>query len=229
MVNLNGFVRLVDAARRRDDHDPARAPRRPLSARERDAASCRSTSRPASQHLNGHRALMYARSRHQDSDYGRMRRQQAVLLALRSRLKPCKLIPKIPTLLKIARDDAWTSFKPKDLPSLLSLAAADRCEARQDADVRAADLPRGDQRQRDQADPQGGPGDLPERTSRSRRRPRRRSSRPIPRTRRSPRPTNPIPAPDVATRDRSAAAGAGRGGRRSAARRPRGRARQPAA
>ena len=66
---------------------------------------------------------MYARSRHQDSDYGRMRRQQAVLLALRNRLKPCKLIPKVPTLLKIARDDAWTSFKPKDLPSLLSLAA----------------------------------------------------------------------------------------------------------
>ena len=75
------------------------------------------------QHLDGHRALMYARSRHQDSDYGRMRRQQAVLLALRNRLKPCKLIPKVPTLLKIARDDAWTSFKPKDLPSLLSLAA----------------------------------------------------------------------------------------------------------
>ncbi len=75
------------------------------------------------QHLNGHRALMYARSRHQDSDYGRMARQQAVLLALRSRLKPCKLIPRIPTLLKIAQDDAWTSFSVRDLPSLLSLAA----------------------------------------------------------------------------------------------------------
>ena len=34
-----------------------------------------------------------------------------------------ELIPRIPTLLKIARDDAWTSFKPSDLPSLLSLAA----------------------------------------------------------------------------------------------------------
>ena len=71
---------------------------------------------------------MYARSRHQDSDYGRMRRQQAVLLALRAKLKPCRLIDKIPSLLKIARDDAWTSLSVRDLPSLMSLAA--RTDAR---------------------------------------------------------------------------------------------------
>ena len=122
VVNLNGFVRLIDALGGvtitipRALHDD----RYPL---ENGTGVVSIDFKAGKQHLDGHRALMYARSRHQDSDYGRMRRQQAVLLALRSRLKPCKLITKVPTLLKIARDDAWTSFKPKDLPSLLSLAA----------------------------------------------------------------------------------------------------------
>ncbi len=121
VVNLNGFVRLVDAVGGvtitipRALHDD----RYPLENGTGTVVIDFSAGR---QHLNGHRALMYARSRHQDSDYGRMRRQQAVLLALRAKLKPCNLIDKIPALLKIARDDAWTSLSVKDLPSLLSLA-----------------------------------------------------------------------------------------------------------
>ena len=122
VVNLNGFVRLVDALGgvTIDIPRPLYDARYPL---EDGSGVVPISFRAGRQHLDGHRALMYARSRHQDSDYGRMRRQQAVLVALRSRLKPCRLIPRVPTLLKIARDDAWTSFKPSDLPSLLSLAA----------------------------------------------------------------------------------------------------------
>ena len=122
VVNLNGFVRLVDALGgiTIDIPRPLHDDRYPL---ENGTGTVVINFQAGRQHLDGHRALMYARSRHQDSDYGRMRRQQAVLLALRSRLKPCKLIPRVSKLLKIARDDAWTSFKPKDLPSLLSLAA----------------------------------------------------------------------------------------------------------
>ncbi|MDP9482300.1 MAG: LCP family protein, partial [Chloroflexota bacterium] len=41
------------------------------------------------QTMDGFTALAYARSRHQDSDYGRMRRQQDVLLALGAQAKPC--------------------------------------------------------------------------------------------------------------------------------------------
>ena len=122
VVNLNGFVRLVDALGgvTIDIPTPLYDSHYPLENGTGDVVAYFKAGR---QHLNGHRALMYARSRHQDSDYGRMRRQQAVLVALRARLKPCSLIPRVPTLLKIARDDAWTSFKPSDLPSLLSLAA----------------------------------------------------------------------------------------------------------
>ncbi len=122
VVNLNGFVRLVDAVGgvTIDIPEPLFDDHYPLEDGSGDVSI---SFHAGVQHLNGHRALMYARSRHQDSDYGRMARQQAVLLALRSRLKPCKLIPRIPTLLKIAQDDAWTSFSVRDLPSLLSLAA----------------------------------------------------------------------------------------------------------
>lgn len=128
VVNLNGFVRLVDAVGGVTITIPTALhdDRYPL---EDGSGVIPIDFKAGKQHLDGHRALMYARSRHQDSDYGRMRRQQAVLLALRAKLKPCRLIDKIPSLLKIARDDAWTSLSVRDLPSLMSLAA--RTDARQ--------------------------------------------------------------------------------------------------
>jgi LCP family protein required for cell wall assembly len=78
---------------------------------------------PGCQHLDGRMALAYARSRHQDSDYGRMRRQQTVLLALRRELDPVALLPKVPSLLAIARDNLWTTLGRSELRGLAQLAA----------------------------------------------------------------------------------------------------------
>ncbi len=75
------------------------------------------------QKLKGDDALAYARSRHQDSDYGRMRRQQLTLLALRRRVDPLGLLERAPELLSIAKDHLWTTIKRKDLASLAELAA----------------------------------------------------------------------------------------------------------
>jgi LCP family protein required for cell wall assembly len=75
------------------------------------------------QTMDGFTALAYARSRHQDSDYGRMRRQQQVLLALGAQLKPCRLMGRLPSLLPIVRKSVWTTIRSKDLPGLLELAA----------------------------------------------------------------------------------------------------------
>lgn len=75
------------------------------------------------QTMDGFTALAYARSRHQDSDYGRMRRQQDVLLALGAQLKPCRLVGRLPSLLPIVRKSVWTTIRSKDLPGLLELAA----------------------------------------------------------------------------------------------------------
>ena len=67
-------------------------------------------------------ALAYARSRHQDSDYGRMRRQQTVLLSLRRQLDPVRIVAKAPALLAVARDNLWTTLRRQDLRGLAQLA-----------------------------------------------------------------------------------------------------------
>lgn len=51
------------------------------------------------QHLDGERALKYARTRHADSDLGRIRRQQQVLLAFREQALRLNLLPQAPALI----------------------------------------------------------------------------------------------------------------------------------
>ena len=122
VVNLAGFVRLVDELgglwidipeRLVDSNYPI----------ENGTAWIHLHFEPGCQHLDGRMALAYARSRHQDSDYGRMRRQQAVLLALRRQVDPVALVPKVPALLKVARDTLWTTIRRQDVRGLASLAA----------------------------------------------------------------------------------------------------------
>ncbi len=122
VVNLAGFVRLVDElgglwidipAPLVDDNYPIEDGTAWIHLRF--DAGC--------QHLDGRMALAYARSRHQDSDYGRMRRQQAVLLAVRREVDPVALIPKVPALLSVARDTLWTTIRRSDVRGLAALAA----------------------------------------------------------------------------------------------------------
>jgi LCP family protein required for cell wall assembly len=123
VVKLNGFVKLVDALGGLDITIPAPLydSHYPLEDGSGDVAISFS---PGKQHLNGHLALAYARSRHQDDDYHRMQRQQLVLLALRRQLNPCTLVPRLPELLDIAKDSLWTDLSLHDLPDLLAVARA---------------------------------------------------------------------------------------------------------
>ena len=52
-----------------------------------------------------------------------MRRQQSVLLALRRQLNPVAVVPKVPALLEIARDNLWTTVRRQDLRGLAKLAS----------------------------------------------------------------------------------------------------------
>jgi polyisoprenyl-teichoic acid--peptidoglycan teichoic acid transferase len=122
VVDLNGFVDLVNAVgglwidiphSLYDSHYP-----------KPDGSGYIQVSIQAGcQKLNGIRALEYARSRHQDDDYGRMRRQQAVLLALHAELDPIALLPRVPDLLDIAKDNLWTTIQPDEIADLAVLAA----------------------------------------------------------------------------------------------------------
>ncbi len=69
------------------------------------------------QHLDGRMALAYARSRHQDSDYGRMARQQTLLLAIRKQIGPATVL-NAPALFDAAKGFAWTDLPRDALPAL---------------------------------------------------------------------------------------------------------------
>jgi LCP family protein required for cell wall assembly len=132
-VDLQGFSKLVNAF----DGLWIRVPERIVDERypRLDGSGTRRLVIEAGcQKLSGGMALAYARSRHQDSDYGRMRRQQAVLLALRRQLDPIAVLERAPELLKIARDHMWTTIKREDLAGLAELAA--RVDARKVKTIR---------------------------------------------------------------------------------------------
>ena len=121
VVKLQGFVKLIDAIHGidvtvpRSIHDD----KYPL---ENGTGYVTVNIRAGKQHMNGHKALMYARSRHQDSDYGRMQRQQTVISAIGKKLLKEPLVVRLPDLLKIAKDNLWTNLKTRDLPDLAGLA-----------------------------------------------------------------------------------------------------------
>ena len=122
-VNLNGFVQLVNSVgglwidvprRLRDDDYP----------REDGSGRIELDIRRGCQLLEGWKALAYARSRHQDDDYQRMRRQQLVLTAARRQLDPLTLLPRANELIDIAGDNLWLYVDRNDVGQLARVAAA---------------------------------------------------------------------------------------------------------
>lgn len=127
VVNLSSFVRLVDELGGLWIDVPYRLHDRnyPL---EDGSGWMELDIRAGCRHLDGRLALAYARSRHQDSDYGRMNRQQLVILSLRNQLDPLRLVSRAPALLRIAGDSLWTTIRRKDIRGLARLA--DRVDSR---------------------------------------------------------------------------------------------------
>lgn len=71
------------------------------------------------QQLDGEKALWYVRSRHMDSDFGRMHRQQQLLLALREKLLQLGMLPRLPQLALEFRDAVRTDLSNLEAASLL--------------------------------------------------------------------------------------------------------------
>lgn len=74
------------------------------------------------QYMDGHLALRYARSRHSDNDFGRMRRQQRVLFAVRQRALQTSMLPRAPQIVNQARDMVGTDLTVGQLLRLAKLA-----------------------------------------------------------------------------------------------------------
>ncbi len=130
MVNLNGFVDVVDAmdglwidipARVRDHSYVLEGGRRRITL----------DFRPGCQLLDGRMALAYARTRHQDGDWSRMGRQQHVLAAMRRQFDPLAVLPDLPHLFDVAGDNLYWTLQPDDVVPIARLAArvdADRMQ-----------------------------------------------------------------------------------------------------
>ncbi|MBI2941022.1 MAG: LCP family protein [Chloroflexi bacterium] len=73
------------------------------------------------QHMNGVTALRYARSRHSENDFGRLRRQQQVLIAARDRALRLNLLPRVPQMLQIVSSSLYTDIPATQMLPLASL------------------------------------------------------------------------------------------------------------
>jgi LCP family protein required for cell wall assembly len=119
VAELNGFVQAVDALGGLDVTIPS--PVYDARYPTPDGTGYVEFYLPAGpQHLDGWHALAYARTRHQDSDYQRMQRQQTVLVALQRQLR-CGLAFRITELLGIARDTLWTNLPLDGLSRLVDV------------------------------------------------------------------------------------------------------------
>jgi polyisoprenyl-teichoic acid--peptidoglycan teichoic acid transferase len=127
-VNLNGFVDLVDEMGGLwiDVPRRVREARYPL---QDGKGHLRLNIRRGCQLLDGTLALAYGRTRHQDSDYFRMARQQVVLTAMRRQFDPLAMLPRLPRLLEIADDNLWVFIDDADVMPMVEVVG------RSDADL----------------------------------------------------------------------------------------------
>ena len=134
-VNLKGFVALVEAL---PGHGvwidvpyklvdlPGPCPGQP----EKTCAYYDSQQRimevnfdPGCQFLDGEEALAFARSRHQDDDYQRGRRQQIFLQQVRRQLDPLALLGNLNNLIAAAQENLYMTFAQPDFPYLAQIAS----------------------------------------------------------------------------------------------------------
>ena len=134
-VNLNGFVALVQNLPQGGiwldipdalvdlpgpcDFDPNTTARTTTHSRR----SAPVNFEPGCQFPNPEEALAYARSRHQDSDYQRERRQQFVLAQIRKQLDPIGLLPHVSGLLQVAAQNIFMTFPDEDIQYLAQAAS----------------------------------------------------------------------------------------------------------
>jgi LCP family protein required for cell wall assembly len=118
IVDLLGVIRVVDAMGGVDINVPAAV--EDWAYPDPGHGMIHLKIRAGRQHMDGRTALAYARSRHQDSDYGRMQRQQTLLLAIRKQLGP-ETILNAPALFAATRGTAWTDLPREALPALVEL------------------------------------------------------------------------------------------------------------
>ena len=73
------------------------------------------------QHVNGHEALWYSRSRVTTDDFSRMRRQRCVVGALVNQVNPMTLLQRYPQIVSVAGDNIKVDIDQSELPAWAEL------------------------------------------------------------------------------------------------------------
>ena len=120
VADLNGFVKLIDALGGVQINVP-KAVRDAAYPTEDGKRFIRIYIPAGPQRMDGSRALQYVRSRNQDTDYHRMRRQQLLLVALRRQINVCSMLPRLPQLVAIGKRTVKTDIPISELPTMLEV------------------------------------------------------------------------------------------------------------
>lgn len=120
MVNMDGFENLVDAVGGVT-----------VNVRERTAidgvgSPISGYIEPGEQHLSGHEALWYARSRALNDDWSRMGRQKCVMNAMVQQLSPRKVVMNMQEIADSGQSMLETSIPRQDLNVFMDLALKTR-------------------------------------------------------------------------------------------------------
>jgi LCP family protein required for cell wall assembly len=115
LIDLKGFRSMIDAVGGIDLQVSQRVPigggTSPISG----------WIEPGARHLNGYRALWYARSREGSSDYQRMARQRCVMTAMVNQLDPGTLLAKFQDIAAAGRQVMSTDLPARALPTFITL------------------------------------------------------------------------------------------------------------
>lgn len=122
MVNLDGFVDIVDALGGVSIYVPSTVVDEEYP--HEDGTVERIQIDQGWQELDGHLALAYARTRHQDSDYFRMNRQRCVIEAMIEEADPTSLILNFGSLADVIKNTMLTDIPIDALPQLIELLPA---------------------------------------------------------------------------------------------------------
>ncbi len=119
LVNLDGFVELIDALGGVDIYVPERIVDNAYP--NLDGTIGELVIEPGEHKMDGEQALAYARTRHQDSDYFRMNRQRCVLEAVLEQTEPTDLLLNFGKLADVVKNTVRTDIPIDALPQLVEL------------------------------------------------------------------------------------------------------------
>jgi LCP family protein required for cell wall assembly len=117
VVNLETFVKIVDAIGGIDINLPQEVDGRPFEGNDIDMGYFP----PGQQHLNGEQTMRLVRIRQKYNDFIRIDNQTRVICSLKEKIVTPAILPKIPQMIASLRDSVLTDLAPQQLAQLACL------------------------------------------------------------------------------------------------------------